>query len=52
MGIREDILHLQAFLSEYKLAGMGYLVCQVPWRAKLAEGMVDLPWREVDGLVL
>lgn len=48
----KDIRHLQTFLSEYPSAGTGYLVCQVPRKAKLSEGILALPWREVDGLVL
>ena len=48
----KNIRHLQTFLSEYPSAGEGYLVCQVPRKAKLGEGVFALPWQEVDGLVL
>lgn len=48
----KDTRHLRTFLSEYPSAGVGYLVCQVPRKAKLGEGLFALPWQEVDSLVL
>lgn len=48
----KDTRHLRTFLSEYPSAGVGYVVCQVPRKAKLGEGIFALPWQEVDGLVL
>ncbi len=47
-----DIRHLQLFLSEYKEATMGYLICQTPRRVKLADRIFALPWQEIDSLIL
>lgn len=43
----KEVRHLQVFLSEYKHAKAGYLVCQVPRRAKLANRIFALPWQEI-----
>ena len=46
-----DIRHLEIFLSEYPSAKAGYLVCQVPRKAKLSDRVFALPWQFVDELV-
>ena len=46
-----DIRHLEVFLSEYPSAKLGYLVCQVPRRAKLSDRVFALPWQSVGELV-
>ena len=46
-----DTRHLQVFLSEYRNALKGYLVCQTPRRMKLADRILAIPWQEVDELV-
>lgn len=46
-----DIRHLQVFLSEYPSAGTGYLVCQIPRKAKLSDRVFALPWQSVSTLV-
>lgn len=43
-----DIRHLEVFLSEYKAAGTGYLVCRVPRKAKLSDRIFALPWQAID----
>ena len=48
----KDIKHLQLFLSEYRQAKVGYLVCRTPRRLKLADRLFALPWQELDQLLL
>lgn len=43
-----DIRHLEIFLSEYPSAGQGYVVCQVPRKAKLGDRVFALPWQDID----
>jgi predicted AAA+ superfamily ATPase len=43
-----DIRHLEVFLSEYKSAKSGFLICQVPRKAKLSEKVTALPWQSID----
>jgi len=43
-----DIRHLEVFLSEYKSARAGFLVCQVPRKTKLSERVSALPWQLID----
>ncbi|MFH1288300.1 MAG: ATP-binding protein [bacterium] len=40
-----DIRHLEVFISEYKSAETGFLICRVPRRAKLSEKVFALPWQ-------
>lgn len=40
-----DIRHLEIFLSEYKSAKQGFLICRVPRKAKLSERVSALPWQ-------
>ena len=42
-----DIKHLEVFLSEYKSAKQGFLVCQVPRKLKLSERVFALPWQAI-----
>ncbi|MEK6564114.1 MAG: ATP-binding protein [Candidatus Omnitrophota bacterium] len=42
-----DIRHLEVFLSEYKTAKHGFLVCQVSRKLKLSERVFALPWHEI-----
>lgn len=46
-----DIRYLEVFLSEYPSAGVGYLVCQIPRKAKLSDRVFAIPWQSVDELV-
>ena len=46
-----DIRYLEIFLSEYSSAKVGYLVCQIPRKAKLSARVFALPWQLVDELV-
>lgn len=46
-----DIRYLEVFLSEYPSAGAGYLVCQIPRKAKLSDRVFAIPWQSVDELV-
>ena len=48
---RGDIRHLEVFLSEYKSAKVGYLVCQVPRKAALSDRIVAIPWQSIDEIV-
>ena len=43
-----DIRHLEVFLSEYKSAKAGFLVCQVPRKAKLSDRIFALPWQSIN----
>lgn len=43
-----DIRHLEVFLSEYKSAKVGFLICQVPRKTKLSEKVFALPWQSID----
>ncbi|MFH1189350.1 MAG: ATP-binding protein [Candidatus Omnitrophota bacterium] len=45
---RSDIRHLEVFLSEYKSAKTGYLVCQVPRKANLSDRIIAIPWQSID----
>ena len=47
----KDIRHLQLFLSEYRNAPRGYVVCQTPRRVKLTDRILAVPWQETDELV-
>ena len=42
-----DIRHLEVFLSEYKNAETGYVVCQVPRKVKLSEKVFAIPWQSI-----
>lgn len=42
-----DIRHLEVFLSEYKPAKTGFLICQIPRKIKLSERIFALPWKLV-----
>ncbi len=46
-----DIRYLEVFLSEYSSAEVGYLVCQIPRKAKLSDRVFAVPWQNVDELV-
>ncbi|MBI3323298.1 MAG: ATP-binding protein [Candidatus Omnitrophica bacterium] len=47
----KDIRHLRIFLSEYKKARVGYLVCRIPRRIQLEKSITAIPWQEIDGLI-
>lgn len=42
-----DIRHLEIFLSEYKTAKQGFLICQVSRKLKLSEKVLAIPWQEI-----
>jgi len=46
-----DIRHLQTFLTEYKNAKTGYVICQTPRKMKLADRIHALPWQEIPSLI-
>ncbi len=46
-----DTRHLKTFLSEYKNAEIGYVICRTPRKMKLAEQIYALPWREIPTLI-
>ncbi len=46
-----DIRHVEIFLSEYKSADAGYLVCQVPRKTKLSDRVFALPWQSLGKLI-
>lgn len=48
---RSDIRHLEVFLSEYKSAKAGYLICQVPRKAKLSGRITAIPWQSIDEII-
>ncbi|MFH0732811.1 MAG: ATP-binding protein [Candidatus Omnitrophota bacterium] len=43
-----DIRHLEVFLSEYKSAKTGFLICHVPRKIKLSERVFALPWQHIN----
>jgi uncharacterized protein len=43
-----DIRHLEVFLSEYKSARVGYLVCRISRKAKLSDKVTAIPWQFID----
>lgn len=45
-----DIRHLEVFLSEYKSAKTGYIVCQTPRKIKLSDNVYALPWQALESL--
>ncbi len=46
-----DIRHLEVFLSEYRSAKTGFLICQVPRKTKLSEKIFALPWQSIDEIL-
>ena len=42
-----DIKHLEVFLSEYRTAKQGFIICQVPRKLKLSERVFALPWQAI-----
>jgi predicted AAA+ superfamily ATPase len=46
--IPSDIRHLEIFLSEYRTAGEGYLVCRIPRKTRLSDRVFGLPWQMID----
>ncbi|MDP3791358.1 MAG: ATP-binding protein [Candidatus Omnitrophota bacterium] len=46
-----DIRHLEVFLSEYRSATQGFLVCQVPRKTKLSEKIFALPWQSINNIL-
>lgn len=47
----EDTRSLETFLDEYPTAKAGYLVCQMPRKAKLGDRLTALPWQAIDELI-
>lgn len=45
-----DSRHLKVFMSEYKNADKGYVVCRTPKRFKLDKQITAVPWEEMDKL--
>ncbi len=45
-----DAKHLSIFLSEYRNAKRGYVICQTPRKIQLAENILALPWQEIGAL--
>jgi len=48
----QDIKNLQILLKEYNNAEKAYLVCRIPRKIKMAEGIYAIPWREIDDLLI
>ena len=46
-----DIRHLEVFLSEYKSAKTGFLICQTPRKVKLSGKVFALPWQSIDEVI-
>ena len=44
---KEHIKHFNLFLEEYETADLGYVVCQVPRKIKMADKIYALPWQEL-----
>jgi predicted AAA+ superfamily ATPase len=48
---QSDIRHLEVFLSEYKSAKTGFLICQVPRKVKMSERITALPWQSTGEII-
>lgn len=46
-----DIRHLEVFLSEYKSAKEGFLICQAKRKVKLSEKITALPWQAINEIL-
>jgi hypothetical protein len=46
MPTAADCKYLQKFLSEYKEADYGFVVCKTPQRFYLSENIIAIPWQE------
>ncbi len=46
-----DARHLETFLSEYKQAKVGYIVCRASRKAKLSDRIFALPWQETNQII-
>lgn len=46
-----DIRHLQIFLSEYKEAKRGYVICRTPHALQLATNIEAIPWQSLAKLL-
>ncbi len=46
-----DARHLAVFLAEYGEARQGFVVCQTPRRAQIADRVVALPWQELGAIL-
>lgn len=46
-----DIRYLEVFLSEYSSAETGYLICQIPRKAKLSARVFAIPWQDINKLI-
>jgi predicted AAA+ superfamily ATPase len=46
-----DARHLQLFLNEYDDANIGYIICRVKTKVKLADNLYALPWQALDTLL-
>lgn len=46
-----DIRHLEVFLSEYRSAKAGFLVCRIPRKVKLSERIFALPWQSISDVI-
>src|SRR3989338_2588173 len=42
-----DIKHLEVFLSEYRTAKQGFIICQVQRKLKLSKRVLALPWQAI-----
>jgi predicted AAA+ superfamily ATPase len=45
---QRDVRHLEVFLSEYKPAKQGFLICRVPRKTRLSEKVFALPWQSLN----
>jgi predicted AAA+ superfamily ATPase len=43
-----DAKHVSFFLENFKTAELGYVVCRVPRRQKLADNVIAIPWQEIE----
>ncbi len=46
--VASDTRHLEVFLSEYKTAKQGFLVCRVPRKIKLSDKIFAIPWQLIN----
>ncbi|MFH1791759.1 MAG: hypothetical protein ABH885_07260, partial [Candidatus Omnitrophota bacterium] len=46
-----NIRHLEVFLSEYKSAKEGFLICRVPRKTKLSDKISAIPWQSIGEIV-
>jgi uncharacterized protein len=46
-----DARHVSTFIEEYSNSSRGYVICRIPRAQKLADGVIALPWRDLNTIL-